>query len=257
MNRADLSPIVLKFGGASVADNDRLHRVAGLIAARGAESLVIVVSAQQGHTDELIATMHELTSAPPPDALDALKAVGELHSAALLAAAVTAAGCRAEVVLPWQVIRTDALFGDANIQSVYTPPLLDLLKRGIVPIVPGFVGVTSDGRLTTLGRGGSDYTAVALAVALLARRVELCKAEVDGVYDADPHTHPNAQRFELLTHEEAVRLSRGGAKVLQGKAAELAQRWQIPILVRSTFGPGRGTAIVANVYGKGRETLSA
>jgi aspartate kinase len=121
--------------------------------------------------------------------------------------------------------------------------------------VPGFIGVTSDGRLTTLGRGGSDYTAVALAVALLARRVELCKAEVDGVYDADPHTHPDAQRFDSLTHEEAVRLSRGGAKVLQGKAAELAQRWQIPILVRSTFGQGRGTAIVADVYGKEREGL--
>lgn len=245
-----LSPIVLKFGGASVADNERLYRVADLIAARSTEPPVVVVSAQQGHTDELIATMYSLTTAPPADALDALKAVGELHSAALLAAAVVAAGCRAEVVPPWQVIRTDAVFGDAAIQSVHTPPLLDRLKRGIVPIVPGFIGATSDGQLTTLGRGGSDYTAVALAIALLARRVELCKAEVDGFYDADPHTHPEARRFDSLTHEEAVRLSRAGAKVLQGKAAELAQRWQIPILIRSTFGKERGTAIVADVYGE-------
>jgi aspartate kinase len=252
-----LTPIVLKFGGASVANNERLQHVADHLAARGEEPLVVVVSAQQGHTDELIATMDSLTPTAPADALDALKAVGELHSAALLAAAVTDAGCRAEVIMPWQVIRTDAVFGDANILSVYTPPLLDRLKRGIVPIVPGFIGVTSDGRLTTLGRGGSDYTAVALAVALLARRVELCKGEVDGVYDADPHTHPEARRFDSLTHDEAVRMARGGAKVLQGKAAELAQRWQIPILVRSTFGTGRGTAIVADMYGKGRQALSA
>lgn len=235
-----LFPIVLKFGGASVADNERLHRVADLIAARSAEPLVVVVSAQQRHTDELIAAMRSVTVSPPPDTLDALKAVGELHSAALLAAAVAAAGCRAEVVPPWQVIRTDAVFGDATIQSVYTPLLRERLKRGIIPIVPGFIGATSDGRLTTLGRGGSDYTAVALAVALLPRRVELCKAEVDGVYDADPHTHSEARRFDALTHEEAVRLSRAGAKVLQGKAAELAQRCQIPILVRSTFGKQGG-----------------
>jgi aspartate kinase len=245
-----LSPIVMKFGGASVADNERLHRVADLIADRSAEPLVVVVSAQRGHTDELIATMHSLTTTPPADALDALKTVGELQSAALLAAAVTAAGCRAEVVPPWLVIRTDTVFGDAAIQSISTPLLLDRLNRGIVPIVPGFIGATADGRLTTLGRGGSDYTAVALAVALLARRVELCKAEVDGVYDADPHRHPEAQRFDSLTHAEAVRLSRAGAKVLQGKAAELAQRWQIPILIRSTFGKGRGTAIIADEYGQ-------
>jgi aspartate kinase len=252
-----MSPIVLKFGGASVADNERLQRVADLIAARRSEPIVVVVSAQQGHTDELIDTMQSLTTEAPADALDALKAVGELQSAALLAAAVTAAGCRAEAILPWQVIRTDAVFGDATIQSVYIAPLLERLKRGIVPIVPGFVGVTSDGRLTTLGRGGSDYTAVALGVALLARRVELCKAEVDGVYTADPHTHPEAQRFDALTHEQAVRLARGGAKVLQGKAADLAQRWQIPILIRSTFGKGRGTSIIADVYGKAGLALPA
>jgi len=96
-----------------------------------------------------------------------------------------------------------------------------------------------------------------LGVALSARRVELCKAEVDGVYTADPHTHPEALRFISLTHEEAVRLARAGAKVLQDKAAELAKRWQIPILIRSTFGTGQGTAIVADVSANRRQTLSA
>jgi aspartate kinase len=251
-----MSPIVMKFGGASVADNERLRRVADLIAGSSGP-VVIVVSAQQGHTNLLIATMQSLTATPPADALDALQAVGEMQSAALLAAALADAGCPAEVVAPWQVICTDAEFGDATIRSVSIQPIVERLKRRIVPIVPGFIGATADGRLTTLGRGGSDYTAVALAVALGARRVELCKAEVDGIYDADPHVHPEAHRFDALTHEEGLRLARAGARVLQEKAAELALRWQMPILVRSTFGKGRGTAIVADANGKGRQVLPA
>ena len=112
-----------------------------------------------------------------------------------------------------------------------------------MPIVPGFIGGTCDGRVTTLGRGGSDYSAVALGVALQAARVELCKAEVDGVYEADPHTNGHARRFETLTYTEALRLSRSGAKVLQEKAAALAGRWAIPVLVRPAFAEGRGTMI--------------
>jgi aspartate kinase len=247
----------MKFGGASVADNERLRLVADLLVASSAEPIVAVVSAQQGRTDQLIAAMRSLTTSPPADALDALKAVGEMESAALLAAAVTEAGCPAEMIAPWQVIRTDAVFGDATIQSVFIQPILERLKRRVLPIVPGFIGATADGRLTTLGRGGSDYTAVALAVALVARRVELCKAEVDGVYDADPHTHPAAQRFDALTHDEALRLSRAGAKVLQEKAADLALHWQIPLIVRSTFGPGRGTTIAADARGNACRTIPA
>ena len=114
-----------------------------------------------------------------------------------------------------------------------------------MPIVPGFIGGTRDGRVTTLGRGGSDYSAVALGVALHAARVELCKAEVDGVYDADPHKHGHARRFDTLTYEEALRLSRSGAKVLQEKAAALAGRWAIPVLVRPAFAEGRGTLIAS------------
>jgi aspartate kinase len=232
----------MKFGGASVSTPERLHRVAEAIAS-AEEPVVVVVSARQGRTDELIADMKALTATPPADALDALKAVGELHSAALLAAALTRAGCPAEVVPPWCVLTTDATFGDATVLAVDPGPVRERLARGVVPVVPGFIGATVDGRLTTLGRGGSDYTAVALGAALEAARVELHKAEVDGVYDADPHTHAAARRYEALTHAEALRLARDGAKVLQHKAAELALRSGIPVLVRATFGRGPGTTI--------------
>jgi aspartate kinase len=204
-----------------------------------------VVSARQRHTDELIANMEAISDAPPAAALDVLKAVGELQSAALLTAALGRVGLPAEVVPPWEVIVTDAAFGDAVILGVEVRPVGERLSRRVVPVVPGFIGATADGRLTTLGRGGSDYTAVALGVALSARCVELYKAEVDGVYDADPHTHAAARRYEALTHEEALRLARDGAKVLQPKAAELALRTGIPVLVRSAFGRGPGTAITS------------
>jgi aspartate kinase len=249
-----MSCVVLKFGGASVAGHERLHRVARAVAAAGPGPLVVVVSARQGRTDELIADMRALTPNPPPAALDVLQAVGELHSAALLAAAVSRAGRPAEVVPPWGVIGTDAVFGDATIRVVKVRPVRELLARGAVPVVPGFIGATADGRLTTLGRGGSDYTAVALGAALGAWRVELHKAEVDGVYDADPHAHPGARRYDALTHEEAVRLARAGAKVLHHKAAELALRYGVPVVVRAAFGDGPGTAI--GVPGRARRAVA-
>jgi aspartate kinase len=232
----------MKFGGASVAGPERLHRVAEAVAAADGP-VVVVVSARQGRTDELIADMEALTASPPAAALDVLKAVGELHSAALLAAALTRAGRPAEVVPPWDVLVTDEAFGDATILAVDAGPVRERLERKVAPVVPGFIGATADGRLTTLGRGGSDYTAVALGAALDAWRVELHKAEVDGVYDADPHVHAGARRYEALSHEEALRLARAGAKVLQHKAAELALRSGVPVIVRATFGRGPGTAI--------------
>jgi aspartate kinase len=204
---------------------------------------VIVVSARQGVTDSLQADAQELGALPALAARDLLLATGELQSAALLVAAVTQLGGRAEVVPPWTVFKTNAEFGNATIQAVHVEPVLRCLERGVVPVVPGFIGATSEGQVTTLGRGGSDYSAVALGVALHAARVELCKAEVDGVYDADPHTHDGARRFDTLTHAEALALSRSGARVLQDKAAALASRWAIPVVVRPAFAEGWGTTI--------------
>ena len=238
-----MSCVVRKYGGACFADREGLLRVAHQVLAGDELPAVIVVSAHQGVTDHLSLQAQELGAASAHAARDLLLATGELQSAALLAAAVAQLGGRAEVVPPWLVFETTAEFGDATIEKVEVQPVLRCLGRGVVPIVPGFIGGTRDGRVTTLGRGGSDYSAVALGVALRAARVELCKAEVDGVYDADPHTHGPARRFDTLTHAEALRLSRSGAKVLQDKAAALAGRWAIPVLVRPAFAEGCGTMI--------------
>jgi aspartate kinase len=234
--------VVRKYGGACFADRERLLRVAHQALEGGGLPVVLVVSAQQGVTDRLDGQARELGSAGG-EARDLLLATGELQSAALLAAAVKYLGGEAAVVPPWAVFRTDAAFGDATIQAVDVRPVHDCLRRGVLAVVPGFVGATADGRLTTLGRGGSDYSAVALGVALKAQRVELCKAEVDGVYDANPHARRGARRFDALSHAAALRLARAGAKVLQAKAADLARRWALPVLVRPAFAEGGGTLI--------------
>jgi aspartate kinase len=238
-----MSCVVRKYGGACFAGRELLLKVARQVLASGDMPLVIVVSARQGVTDQLAGQAHEAGALPGHAARDLLLATGELQTAALLAASVSQLGGRAEVVPPWTVFETNAEFGNATIEKVDVEPVRRWLDRGVVPVVPGFIGRTRDGRVTTLGRGGSDYSAVALGVALGAARVELCKAEVDGVYDADPHTHGHARRFDTLTHAEALRLARSGAKVLQDKAAALAGRWGIPVLVRPAFAAGRGTTI--------------
>jgi aspartate kinase len=236
--------VVRKYGGACFANQERLLRVAEQIV-NAPVPVVVVVSARQGVTDLLTAQMSDVGSAMATAARDLLLATGELQSAALLAAAIEQAGGLAEVIPPWIVFRTDGVFGNASIRGVNIDPIQECLDCGVTPIVPGFIGATEVGQITTLGRGGSDYSAVALGAALDASRVELCKAEVDGVYDADPNGNSRAQRFETLTHAQALCLARAGAKVLQDKAADLANRTGIPVVVRSAFGAGRGTRIGA------------
>lgn len=236
--------IVRKYGGACFANQERLLRVADQIA-WATEPLVVVVSARQGATDQLARQMQGLGAEAATAARDLFLATGELQSAALLAAAVAQAGGHADVIPPWSVFRTDGVFGNASICAVEVEPVHACLERGRTPIVPGFIGATEFGQITTLGRGGSDYSAVALGAALTAGRVELCKAEVDGVYDADPNRNAQARRFDVLTHAEALCLARAGAKVLQDKAADLADRTGIAVLVRSAFGGGPGTRIGA------------
>lgn len=234
----------MKFGGSSLSNEDDLCGVARSVAARR-DDLVVVVSARGGGTDNLVRTMRRIAEEPPADALDALLTTGEQQSAALMAAAITAAGRPAEVVPAWLLFETDGVFGDAEILRVDLAPLRHRLNRGVVPVIGGFTGRAPDGRLCTLGRGGSDYTAVALGAALSAD-VELHKGDTDGVYDADPNSDPAAQRFDVLSHEDAFALAAEGARVLHDKAARLALRKRVPILVRSTFGDGPGTRIVAS-----------
>jgi aspartate kinase len=238
---------VTKFGGASVTGAAQINAVAKLLSRRVArgENIVAVVSAEKSHTDRLSAEMREMTESPDAATRDFLLATGEMRSAALLAAALRKAGTPAQVVAPWVVFHTDDVFGDATVQHVSVTPLKRCFAQGILPVVPGFIGVSPSGSLTTLGRGGSDYSAVALGVALRADCVELHKAEVDGIYDADPNSHASARRFAVLTHEEAVDLASKGAKVLNLKAACLAQLHQVPVWVLPTFKAGEGTKILA------------
>lgn len=233
---------VLKFGGTSLATPDDFHRIAAGIKDRE-EDVVIVVSAQAGMTDRLLGMMHDLSERPPVHALDALLTTGEQQSAALMSAALTATGRRAEVVPPWQVFSTNGDFGDADIDEVHTSPVRERLRNGIVPVVGGFTGRAPDGRLCTLGRGGSDYTAVALGAALGAR-VELCKAETDGIYDSDPNSNDDALRHETLTHDQAFELASAGAKVLHDKAARAARDGNVTLWVHNTFEDGPGTWII-------------
>lgn len=240
--------VVLKFGGTSLSSHDDFQEIADQLTRR-TEQVVIVVSAQAGMTNRLLEMMDGLTDRPPVHALDALLTTGEQQSAALMAAALTAAGRRAEVVPPWQIFETNGDFGDADIDDVNTAVVEERLRNGIVPVVGGFTGQAPDGRLCTLGRGGSDYTAVALGAAL-GIHVELCKADTDGVYNCDPNEDGSALRYDSLTCDEAFDLATNGAKVLHDKAAQAARAGKVRLWVRNTFEDGPGTWIIPT----GRDT---
>jgi aspartate kinase len=233
--------LVVKFGGACFSTAKRTQLIARHIVQRG-RRVVVVVSARQGVTDTLVRAVAAPDSRDGSAIRDAMLCTGKLQSAARLASMLVAAGRPSSVVPPWTVVHTDSEFGDASIVSVNPTPILQVLRDGSIPVVPGFVGADAHGRITTLGRGGSDYSAVAIAHALHAD-VELCKAEVDGVYTDDPHTHPDARKFASLTHVEALELARAGARVLQAKAAALALDGHVHVRIRPAFGLGGGTVI--------------
>jgi aspartate kinase len=240
--------IVMKFGGACFDTHDSTTHVAQRIVDRIAEcghAAVVVVSARCGMTDALLEQMRPMGDANGQQVRDMMLATGELQSAALLASALLIAGHATEVIAPWTVFHTDDAHGDATIAEVRADAILASIRRGAIPIVPGFIGATDTGSITTLGRGGTDYSAVALGVALQAECVELYKAEVDGVYDVDPRTHPAAQLFRTLNHADALALSLNGARVLQAKAAHLALRGNMSIRVKHAFHDGPGTVIGA------------
>jgi aspartate kinase len=237
---------IWKFGGACFSENDRLLRIARKVADwPRSRDLVVVVSAKQGVTDQLIAEMSELNPDPPHDALDTILATGEMQAASLLAAAVARFGRSATVIPPWEVFRTDDVPHNATIEYVHAVPIVDQLERCTIPIVPGFVGATQTGILRTLGRGGSDYSAVALGVWLRASEVCLFKADVDGIYSANPHLDGDARRIDRLSHVEALCLARQGARVLNSKAAALASESGLTLWVRNAFEKGGGTQITS------------
>jgi aspartate kinase len=238
--------VVQKFGGTSVADLDRIRHVAGRIAqarARGAEVLV-VVSAMAGETNRLLALARQAAPAPDPRETDALVATGEQVTAALTALALHAVGVPARSFLGLQVpIVTTADHGRARILRIEEERLRRTLAAGTVAVVAGFQGVAEDGSITTLGRGGSDTSAVALAAALGAAECEIF-TDVDGIYTADPRIVPRARKRARIAYDEMLELASLGAKVLQIRSVEFARRYRVPVHVRSSFHDGEGTWVV-------------
>ena len=237
--------IVQKYGGTSVADVDHIQRVAERVArcVRAGDQVVVVVSAIGGETDRLQELGMAISERPLAREMDVLLASGEQVSVALLSMALTGLGHPSRSFLGSQIpIRTDSNHRKARIEQIETDGLTAALADGVVPVVAGFQGIDSVGNVTTLGRGGSDTTAVAVAAALHADECQIC-TDVDGVYTADPRIVADARRLELVTFEEMLELASLGSKVLHPRSVEFAGRYRVPLRVLSTFKDGAGTLI--------------
>ncbi len=237
--------IVQKYGGSSVGTLDRIQHVASKIikTKQQGHDVVVVVSAMQGETDRLIQLAHALTHEPDPREYDVLVATGEQVSMSLLAMALNSKNHRARSYTSLQLgIHTDDAHTKARILEVKTNKIHDDLSAGHIVIVAGFQGMNARGDITTLGRGGSDTTAVALAVALKADECQIY-TDVDGVYTTDPHLLPEASLLPQISFEEMLEMASLGAKVLQMRSVELASKHNIPIRVLSTFTDNPGTLV--------------
>lgn len=237
--------LVQKYGGSSVADADCIQRVAQRIAetAQAGHQVVGVVSAMGDTTDELIAMARQVSADPSDRELDLLLSTGEVISCTLMAMALRTLG-RSAVALtgPQAGIRTDAAFRQAQIVEINPERMLRELGQGTIPIVAGFQGMTDDMDVTTLGRGGSDTTAVAVAVALKAAYCEI-NTDVEGVYTADPRLVPSARKLDVIRSDEMLELARHGARVMHPRAVELGDVYGMPVVVRSSFSAEPGTLI--------------
>ena len=237
--------IVQKYGGTSVGSIARIRAVASQVAALRAEGhgVAVVVSAMGDSTDRLLDLARELTPEPPARELDALLATGEMVSTALLATALATIGCPARSYNALQLpLETTALHGRARITGIEVGPLEADVAQGVVPVVAGFQGRAPDGSITTIGRGGSDTTAVALAVALGAEECQIL-TDVDGVFTTDPRVVPEARRLDRISFEEMLELAGQGSRVLHLRCVEFAARHGVRLRVLSSFRPGPGTLI--------------
>jgi aspartate kinase len=241
-----VSLIVQKYGGTSVGDIERIKLVAERIvqAKSDGHDLVVVVTAMAGETDRLLSLAAQVSDAPDERELDVIIATGEQISIGLLALAIQQRGHRARSFTGSQVrIQTDTAHTKAKILSVEVDRVRLALREGAIAIVAGFQGVTAEEEVTTLGRGGSDLTAVAMAAALKA---DLCEihTDVDGVYTADPNLVPEARKLARISYDEMLEMASLGAKVLQARAVEYAKNYDVPVYVRSSFNAGQGTLVV-------------
>ena len=241
-----MARLVKKFGGTSVADVDRIQAVARRVKAAHDEGdqVAVVVSAMAGVTNQLVGYANAISPLHDPREYDVVVASGEQVTAGLLAMALQQQGVPARSWLGWQIrFRTDDAHGKARISGIDDGELERSLAAGEVPVVAGFQGVTSDNRITTLGRGGSDTTAVALAAALKADRCDIY-TDVDGVYTTDPRIVAKARKLATITFEEMLEMASVGAKVLQTRAVELAMKYGVRMQVLSSFDESPGTFVV-------------
>jgi aspartate kinase len=241
-----MARIVMKFGGTSVADLDRIRNVAARVKAevdRGNE-VAVVVSAMAGATNQLVDWCQKLSPLFDAREYDAVVATGEQVTAGLTAIALQNIGVDARSWMGWQIaVETDGQHGKARIAAIQGEKLIARMKSGQVPVVAGFQGIGPDHRVTTLGRGGSDTSAVALAAALQADRCDIY-TDVDGVYTTDPRIVPNARKLAKITYEEMLELASVGAKVLQTRSVELAMKERVRVQVLSSFKDLPGTLVV-------------
>jgi aspartate kinase len=237
--------IVQKYGGTSVGTAERIGAVADRVIdwRKRGNDVVVVVSAMSGETDRLLKLASQISDSPVPRELDVLLATGEQVTIALLSMALEQRGCAARSYTGSQVhIRTDSAHNKARIREIEDARMCADLTAGRVVVVAGFQGADEDGNITTLGRGGSDTTAVALAAALHADECQIY-TDVDGVYTTDPRVEPKARRLERITFEEMLEMASLGSKVLQIRAVSFAGRYNVPLRVLSSFGEGEGTLI--------------
>jgi len=251
--------IVQKYGGTSVGDLERIANVARKIAARKDQGhqMVVVVSAMAGETDRLIGMARKIYPTPNERELDVLLSTGEQTTIALLAITLQAMGYPAISYCGWQIpLVTDDAFGAARITNVKREAIDEDLKAGNIIIVAGFQGVTDAGSITTLGRGGSDTSAVAVAAALKA---DLCEifTDVDGVYTTDPHITSKARKLNSVAYEEMLEMASLGAKVLFIRAVEFAMRYKVPVVVRSSFNDHEGTLVTEESPEMEKESVRA
>ena len=238
--------IVQKYGGTSVGSIERIKAVAERVARtkRDGNDVVVVVSAMAGETDKLISYAREISPSPPDREMDLLLSSGERISAALTAIALNELGVKAVSFTGRQVgIITDKAHTKARIERITAERVEEALRKGFIPVIAGFQGITETSEVTTLGRGGSDLTAVAVSAALGA---DLCEiyTDVEGVFTTDPTIVPEARKLEKISYEEMLELASLGAKVLQTRSVEFAMKYNVPLVVRSSFSDKPGTLVV-------------
>jgi aspartate kinase len=241
--------VVQKYGGTSVANPERIKSVAERVIKyrQKGDDLVVVVSAMSGETDRLLNLAHSISKSPDEREVDVLISTGEQVTSALLAITLEEMDHNAVSLLGYQIrIVTDNVYGKARIEDIEHQKIIDSLKAGKIVVVPGFQGVDEEGNITTLGRGGSDTTAVALAAALKADVCEIY-TDVDGVYTTDPNVANKARRLSRVSYDEMLEMASLGAKVLQIRSVELAKKYNVPLLVKSSFGEGEGTLVCTEV----------